>query len=231
MAKIKLGALAQDVRGSLAGSTFARNKGGSYVRQKVSPTQPQSPLQTMQRQILAAVAALWAATTAAVRAEWYAYAEANPVTDVFGDAVRLNGAAAFAKLNAVLKTCALNLITTPPIGAAPAAAVVGGMTITDAGTLTVNFSTALNDNVDVMLFAWPTKPNQTAVPKSQLRFAGHVAGLQSAEVTMPNVAARNPLLTVSLGQRLHVRVVQIDLTSGRVVGVATTSGIVEAAGP
>jgi len=114
MAKIKLGALAQDVRGSLAGSTFARNSAGSYVRQKVSPVQPQSALQIAQRGIFSVASQAWRNLDGGERALWNGWAAGHPIVDVFGDALILSGVAACTKINAMRLTHGLAIATTPP---------------------------------------------------------------------------------------------------------------------
>ena len=42
MAKIKFGMMMTDASGKLGGQVFSKNRGGSYVRTKVTPTNPQT---------------------------------------------------------------------------------------------------------------------------------------------------------------------------------------------
>ena len=44
--KIKWGALVVDGRGKLGGHVAAQNRGGSYLRTKVTPSNPQTTFQT-----------------------------------------------------------------------------------------------------------------------------------------------------------------------------------------
>ena len=226
MAKVKLGALAQDVRGTIAGQTFSRNKGGSYVRQKVSPTQPQTARQTAQRSILSQVAIAWANTEATIRALWYAYAENNPVLDVFGDALKLNGAAAFAKLNAILGTCGIAQIASPPVAEAPAAILLSSVVGDNSSGIIATYAASVPATSGVMFFAWVTEPNQGALPKSKLRFVGYKAGAAAAAITLAPADINNPLVALTVGKRLHVRLVQIEVASGRVLGSATASTVI-----
>lgn len=228
MAKVKLGALAQDVRGTIAGQTFSRNKGGSYVRQKVSPTQPETARQTAQRGILSQVAQLWAATVTATRSLWYTYAENNPVTDVFGDSLKLNGAAAFQKLNATLLTCNVAAITTPPTEEPiPHVTLQSIAAVTTTG-ITATFNDNLTDDRQIMVFGWVTPPNQGAFPKSKLRLLATAPGEASPTVTIAPGDIINPLVTLVAGQRLHVRIAVVEIASGRVTGTATASAIITA---
>ena len=226
MAKVKLGALAQDVRGTIAGQTFSRNKGGSYVRQKVSGTQPQTARQTAQRSILSQVSIAWANTEATTRALWYAYAENNPVLDVFGDALKLNGAAVFAKLNAIRVTCGLPIVATPPVAEAPNAILLQSMLAFETAGIDANYTANVPATIGVMFFAWVTDPNQGALPKSKLRFIAYKPGTTDPLVHADLVDINNPLIALTTGRRIHVRLVQIEVASGRVLGSATASSVI-----
>jgi hypothetical protein len=115
MALVKLGGLAQDVRGSLNGNVFSRNRGGAYVRTKVSPVQPQTSFQQKVRAIFKAVAQMWATTLdAGQRAAWDAWAAVHPFVNVFGDSIILSGVAAFEAVNARLGQIGEDYIGDPP---------------------------------------------------------------------------------------------------------------------
>jgi hypothetical protein len=103
MALIKLGGLAQDVRGSLVGTTFSRNRAGAYVRGKVSPCQPLSSHSGAVRGVFSTLSQVWASgLSAAQRSAWGAWATLHPITNRFGDSVILSGVAAFQYVNALL---------------------------------------------------------------------------------------------------------------------------------
>jgi hypothetical protein len=79
-----------------------------------------------------------------------------------------------------------------------------------------------------MFFAWVTEPNQGALPKSKLRFVGYKAGAAAAAITLAPADINNPLVALTIGKRLHVRLVQIEVASGRVLGSATASTVIVA---
>lgn len=115
MAKIKLGGLAQDVRGSLNGTVFSRNRGGAYVRTKVSACQPITAFNSAARAIFKAVAQYWSATlTDAQRATWEAFAALHPYTNVFGDSILLSGIAMFEACNRRIRQVGEPWIEDPP---------------------------------------------------------------------------------------------------------------------
>ena len=52
MAKIKMTAIVADMRNKLNGSVFSRNRGGAYIRTKVTPINPQTAAQVQARSLL-----------------------------------------------------------------------------------------------------------------------------------------------------------------------------------
>jgi len=128
VALIKMGALAQDVRGSLNGTVFSRNRGGAYVRAKVSPVQPVSPWSSAARDGFKAVAERWAVTlTDAQRAAWISFASVHPFINVFGDSITLSGIAIFQAVNQRVRLCGGSWVDDAP----------GTFVVGDLGSLTI----------------------------------------------------------------------------------------------
>lgn len=100
MAKAKFGAALADARGSVAGLVFTKNRFGQILRQKVSPVQPRSIRQAAARAALQYLATRWANSLSdAQRAAWIALANANPVTNAFGDSITLTGMQYYVRVN------------------------------------------------------------------------------------------------------------------------------------
>lgn len=115
MALLQLGSVVTDIRNSIGGVTYSRNRGGSYSRARVAPLNPRSAAQTSVRQNFALNSKLWSGTlTAAQRVAWTIFAQNNPVTNVFGASKILSGNAMLMKLNQVLKQIGAAPITDPP---------------------------------------------------------------------------------------------------------------------
>lgn len=140
MALVKMGALAQDVRGSLNGSTFSRNRGGAYVRSKVSPVQPVSVHSSAVRAAFKAGSQTWATgLTQVQRAAWIAFAAVHPFVNVFGDSITLSGIAMFQAVNQRLQLCGeAQLLNAPSSFVVPD---LGGVTV--AATLAAGLYTTL----------------------------------------------------------------------------------------
>lgn len=99
MAKIKFGALMVDARGKLGGHVFSKNRGGAYMRTKVTPTNPQASAQMAVRLLFGAIASSWSSLAAASRESWNNAVQNFTTTDIFGDLKTPSGKALYQRLN------------------------------------------------------------------------------------------------------------------------------------
>lgn len=99
MAKVKFGMMMTDARGKLGGQVFSKNRGGSYVRTKVTPSNPRTDAQMQSRLILGQVSQAWSGLTATQIAGWNEAVNDWKSTDVFGDLKTPSGKALFTQLN------------------------------------------------------------------------------------------------------------------------------------
>lgn len=113
MAKILFTAFMADARGKLAGTVFSKNKGGSYVRTKVTPVNPQSSDQMLVRSRLAVNSTGWRGLTDGQRAQWSEYAATRPRPDIFGTPKVLTGQQFYMSSNQNLASINLPAIDTP----------------------------------------------------------------------------------------------------------------------
>lgn len=114
MAKVKFSALISEMRNKLNGSVFARNRGGAYLRTKVTPLNPQSSAQVAQRSLLASLSQAWRTLTEAQREAWKGVVSQWARTDVFGDVVNPSGSTLFIRLNLNILNAGGTRINTPP---------------------------------------------------------------------------------------------------------------------
>lgn len=155
MAIIKFGQIIAEARGSLAGTVFSRNTAGSYMRQKISPVQPQTPAQLGVRALLATVSQAWRGILPAQRLAWVTVAETYTNINVFGDNVPLTGFGLFVKLNRDLQTIGNAIIADPPLQSA----VVGF----DSLTLVVDNTEPVDDDKVQINFSPAVPADQQAV--------------------------------------------------------------------
>jgi hypothetical protein len=98
MAKFK--AILGDIRGKIGGNVFSANRFGAYIRQKVTPVNPNTEYQQLARLRLAESAATYATQlTESQRELWKSWAYQIKRNDVFGNPIAFSGFMAFAMVN------------------------------------------------------------------------------------------------------------------------------------
>lgn len=103
MALIKLGALVSEVRGSIGGVVFARNRGGAYIRNRSIPLNPQSVRQSAVRQVFGQLSNIWSTSlTAAQRTAWEVYASNVPLPNSLGENRNVSGINMYSRGNALI---------------------------------------------------------------------------------------------------------------------------------
>lgn len=114
MAKVKFGFGVADVRNKINGSVFARNRGGAYVRTKVTPLNPQSVRQVAARNLLTSLAQNFRSLSQEQITAWNEAVTQWQTTDIFGDLVSPTGLALYVRLNANISNAGGTLLTSPP---------------------------------------------------------------------------------------------------------------------
>lgn len=220
MALIKLGNAVQDARGSLNGTTFSRNKGGAYIRTKVSPVQPKTPKQLAVRALFAANSKAWSGLlTDTQRQGWTAFAQTYPYVNVFGDSSVLTGLAMFMAKNQVLTFIDQPQITdAPPDNSVTAIPIATGASAS-AGADTFVFDTdaqsALADT-KYYVFATPQLPAGVTPGENRYRYISDIAPTAAAtsrDISTPYIANFGTLVE---GQVIGLIVAQVSITKGNV---------------
>jgi hypothetical protein len=98
-AKIKFGMFMTDARGKVGGQVFSKNRGGAYVRTKVTPANGQTARQSFVRQLLGAVSQSWSGLTQSARDSFDGAVAQWSKTDIFGDVRNPTGKSLFIRLN------------------------------------------------------------------------------------------------------------------------------------
>jgi len=131
--KMKFGAIVVDGRGKIGGHVASKNRGGAYLRTKVTPSNPQTGYQAAVRNRLTSFSQGWRALTAAQIAAWNSAVDNYAKTDIFGDIKQPTGLNLYVKLNSNLDEIGVSSIASPPLPAevspvltvTPTAAVTG----------------------------------------------------------------------------------------------------------
>lgn len=108
-----------EMRGSIGGNTYSRNRGGTYVKRFAAPVNPNTFAQQRARNILATNSVLWQSLTQAQRDAWTAWSDSNPRTNSLGQSITLTGHQMFCSLNSNLRTATMTPVAVPPTVVAP----------------------------------------------------------------------------------------------------------------
>lgn len=102
MANVKYGGGIVQMSGSIAGTVFARNRFGNYIRPRTKPVNPNSSYQSAIRLYMKYYTERWHDTlNATQRSQWATYAAAVPVKNRLGETVYLTGFNWYLAINIV----------------------------------------------------------------------------------------------------------------------------------
>ena len=134
-------ALLGEMRGSIAGNTWAHNKGGDYIRQRTTPTNPNTSRQQITRGILGTFATLWdTGLSQDQRDAWDVYASEHPIINSLGKEIYITGLAWFCKCNARLMDAGAETLGDPPVYGAPASLTTLSVAVSAATTLDLTYT-------------------------------------------------------------------------------------------
>lgn len=225
MAKIKFGAFLTDMRGKVGGTIFSRNKGGAYTKNKVTPLNPQTHGQQVQRQRLSAFAQAWRELTDAQRTGWNEGAGDFPLVNVFGDTYTLAGNMLYNQLN-------LNLakIGAPAISEIPVPEGVGEVSLDSALVTALTLDVQMSKSIPV---------GQSGVFRTSTGFSAGISNfknkLRQQEVVTSVFTDAGSILsayedkfgTPVVGSKIGIELVLINDTTGE-SGIPTKVGAVVA---
>lgn len=115
MALVKYGGGIVQMSGSIAGSVFARNKSGNYVRPRTKPVNPNSFRQEFIRTALSLLAEWWHTNLTEVeRGLWETYAAAVAMKNKLGETIHLSGFNHFIRTNTTQRMLGEAIIEAAP---------------------------------------------------------------------------------------------------------------------
>lgn len=229
MAKVKFGFGVSDVRNKINGSVFARNRGGAYVRTKVTPLNPQSVRQVAARNLLTSLAQSFRSLTQEQITAWNEAVTQWQTTDIFGDLVSPTGLALYVRLNANISNGGGALISTPPapVGADALTELTLSATVT-GDVFDVDFLPATVP-ADHTMYIESTSMLSPGINNANSRF--RFIGTASAGAASPVDAfalQTNKFGALVAGQKAYVRCKFINIITGEVSLALKASAIVGA---
>jgi len=215
MAKIKLGALAGEVSGSIGCYTFSHNRGGPYVRLRNIPDSYMTPYAMAAKSRMALVSGNWKNLTVPIRASWSSWASANPVTDTLGERRPLTGSQAYCMLAARVHYAAGTLLSLPPGVPGPNALISASITaVSGTGLAPLVFATSpTGANIGIWVTGCYVDNASKLFVKKDLRLIKCTAGAATTPVALgADIISR--LGSLVAGRNLVLQLACIDVTTG-----------------
>jgi hypothetical protein len=209
--KIKWGALVVDGRGKIGGQVASKNKSGAYMRNKVTPTNPQTTAQTSARQLFSGISQNWSALTEAQRDTWNEGVDSWGTTDVFGDLKNPTGKALYQRLNNQAQSAGLSALDTLPAHVAVGQGVVTAAVL-DLSDVNITLTGANSElATTIMLFATAVLSDGTSFVKNRLRNIYNVNAASYSD-TAAYTAYVNKFGVPAEGRNVYVGVVYVMAT-------------------
>lgn len=227
--KLKFGAIVTDGRGKIGGHVMSKNRGGAYMRTKVTPSNPRTAAQTTVRSHLTTLSQGWRGLSASALAAWNAAVGSFTHTNIFGDIHSPSGLNLYVKLNANLLEVGTAALALPPLPAAVVAPItVGAAAAAGANTFTVSFTVSPVPAATVWIVR-ATK--QVSAGKSAIknlyRDVKYLAAAVATGVSIDTeyVAKFGELVA---GQKIGVEITAVNLVTGQ-KSIALSTTIIVAA--
>lgn len=211
MALIKYGGGITDIRGSMQGNTFSKNRFGKYLRGRTKPINPRSSRQSAARILVMMLAEQWRETPMddPKRLAWETYSKGVDWSNKLGEKVTLTGFNHFVRSNAALLTAGGALVTDgpPDIGLPPGDdkfAVVFNAT-TQKVSVTFDATKDWAKETGAYLSVEIGRP-QSATRNffnAPWRNTGSIAGVDAGDLTSPQLL--DPAFTLTPGQKVWAR--------------------------
>lgn len=213
--KIKFGALITDGRGKIGGHVASKNRGGAYLRTKVTPVNPQTSFQSVARGRITTYSQAWRALTEAQRSAWSGAVQSFATTNIFGDIKNPSGLNLYVRLNSNISEGGGTAITDPPLPGevtAPATITLTAAAGTPAISLAWTGGAIPADTVWVARLTPQVSAGKSFV-KSLFR---NVVVLPAADTTPTSILTEYNARfgTLVAGQKIYVEVVAIALLTG-----------------
>jgi len=206
-----------NISGSLGGMTFARNKGGLYVRNRSGTTNPNSPRQQAVRTAMANMSQLYASITNLQQGQWVAYASAVSVVNRLGESTKLSAHQHFVRSNVARVTAGLAPVLNGPselnLGTLSPVTITAINTVNQTYSIGFNATDAWAETAGgaLLVFAGAPRGNGVSFFKGPWKYSGLVNG---AATPPTSPSTQGAIWPVSAGQRVWVRVVA-TLADGR----------------
>jgi hypothetical protein len=227
-ALIKFGGGVAAISGTIGGTTFARNKGGAYARNWVSPVNPNTTKQQDRRGLFASLVSDWKALTKAQQAQWESASPNYPYVNRLGETSYYSGQALFMKLNSNLNAVNSANLVIPVIPVTFSTIAVGTLlmqltaSVLTTGTLTISAVGTASESLAVEITG-PVSGGITKPAKGLFRQV-YVSNDASSGTTLTFTSEYIALFgSPAVGANIFVRIYMVNETSGQRRDIGQTS--------
>lgn len=215
MALAKYGGIISELRGKEAGVIFSRNAYGSYMKQKVSPVNPQTQNQLGQRTLMGNAAQAWAGLTAGEKDSWENLGSQVTRVNRFGDTTYYTGFSIFMKLNRnIVLAGGTALDTAPSIVAPPALTIDALAADLSSSELNITVTPGTYTGYTVALYVTNNILTGRRFVKNYYRFIGLIPSATAAPFNAHTLWNTYFGATLLVGAKLFVKAKIIHIASG-----------------
>lgn len=214
--KILWGALVVDGRNKIGGQVASKNRYGAYMRNKVTPVNPQSTAQQNVRAAFAANSQAWRGLTDAERQSWIDAAPSFPIIDIFGNSKILAGNALYQSLNSNLSKAAIAAINTAPAPeAVPSVATLAITADESTGVVSIAWTeTPVPAGTALLLYMTPCVGAGISFVKNKFRLVEVITATTASPATV-DVLYGTVFGPLVVGQKIYVRAAFMSITTGQ----------------
>lgn len=228
MASIRFNQIA-DARGSVNGTVYSRGIGGLYMKNRVSPINPQSTRQSAVRAQLSSLAASWRSLTDAQRDTWKAQVENYPATNRLGETYIPSGYQLYMTINSTLNAAEESLLTTPLAPASFGESVLDSLTITLTAGVFTEMNVAMTTPIvtgEKLIFELTGSLSQGISSPSAGLFKKVTVSAAAGEEYVVTSFYNDVYGIPTLGSRVFVKVYKVLIATGQRQLSGIVSGIV-----
>jgi hypothetical protein len=227
--KMKFGAIVVAGSGKIGGHVASKNRGGAYLRTKVTPANARTSFQSAVRNLFTQLSQAWRSLTENQRKAWNAAVTSYSRTDVFGDLRNPSGINLFQRLNNNRLSVGLAVKEDPPIPVAIVdSPVISADVAAGASTVELNLSGAVEVGTILKVFATPPLSAGKSFVKSEFR---QIHTLVAMDGPTEDISAQYIAKFGSVGvagEKIFFKTLAIAMSSGQSGTPAIVSTIVVA---
>lgn len=229
MALIQFGPAVANASGSIGGTVFSHNRGGSYMRTRVVPVKVENPFTIVVRDAMSQCSRLWAGLSNEQREAWREFSTASPSINRLGMSKTLSGHVAFNRINTRLIQQGAAVIDLPPLVGPPdpLSTFSAAIDASDATAVLTFTPTPIGANVALWVWAAPVPSAGVSYVANKWRLVHKSAANAATGIDIASdLEAR--FGTIQSGQVFFLRAQTIGTTTGLVSGYASTIAVAAA---